>query len=83
MPIYRQDPGRFLRHAPTCPGPGAINTTYIVGHSSDGVDTAFNNLSSRARIGDQLTVTTADGPQPYQVLAISTENKNTLKDPTG
>lgn len=62
------------------PGRGSVNTTYIVGHSSDGVVTAFNNLSSRARVGDQLTVTTADGPQPYQVLAVSTENKSTLKD---
>lgn len=41
---------------------------------------SFNNFSTRARIGDQLTVSTAYGPQPYQVHAVSTENKNTLKD---
>jgi hypothetical protein len=62
------------------PGPGSTNTTYIVGHSSDVLDSAFNNFSSEAEIGDQLTITTADGPQLYQVHAISTENKNTLKD---
>jgi hypothetical protein len=62
------------------PGPGSTNTTYIVGHSSDVLDSAFNNFSTRARIGDQLTVSTAYGPQPYQVHAVSTENKNTLKD---
>ena len=62
------------------PGPGSTNTTYIVGHSSDVVDSAFNNLSSQARIGDQLTISTADGPQLYQVHTVSTENKNTLKD---
>lgn len=62
------------------PGPGSTNTTYIVGHSSDVLDSAFNNFSSKAEIGDQLTITTVDGPQLYQVHAVSTENKNTLKD---
>jgi hypothetical protein len=62
------------------PGPGSTNTTYIVGHSSDVLDSAFNNFSSQARIGDQLTITTADGPLLYQIHAVSTENKNTLKD---
>jgi hypothetical protein len=62
------------------PGPGSTNTTYIVGHSSDVLDSAFNNFSSQARIGDQLTITTAGVPQLYQVQAISTENKDTLKD---
>ncbi|MBT2534299.1 class F sortase [Arthrobacter sp. ISL-48] len=62
------------------PGQGSSNTTYVVGHSSDGVGSAFNNLSSQARTGDQLTITTADGPQLYQVYAISTENKNTLEN---
>lgn len=62
------------------PGPDSTNTTYIVGHSSDVLDSAFNNFSSRARIGDQLTVSTANGPQLYQVHAVSTETKSTLKD---
>jgi hypothetical protein len=62
------------------PGLGSTNTTYIVGHSSDVLDSAFNNFSSQARVGDQLTITTADGPRLYQVHTVSTENKNTLKD---
>lgn len=59
--------------------PGSNDTTYIVGHSWDGRDTAFNHLSTQAKAGDQITVTTAAGPISYTVQNITTENKNTLK----
>jgi LPXTG-site transpeptidase (sortase) family protein len=61
------------------PGPGSTNTTYIVGHSWEGRSTAFNNISTRSRLGDQLMLTTAKGSLSYQVTAITTENKETLR----
>lgn len=60
--------------------PGSTDTTYIVGHSWDGRDSAFNHLSSRANPGDRIIVATAAGPSTYTVRTVSTENKNTLKD---
>lgn len=60
--------------------PGSTDTTYLIGHSWEGRDSAFNHLSSRAKRGDRLTVTTAAGPATYTVKTITTEDKNTLKD---
>ena len=60
--------------------PGSRDTTYIIGHSWEGRDSAFNHLSSRAKPGNQLTVRTANGPATYTVKTIATEDKNTLRD---
>ncbi|MCX2750082.1 sortase [Arthrobacter sp. MI7-26] len=60
--------------------PGSTDTTYIVGHSWEGRDSAFNHLSTVAHPGDHLTLTTAAGQENYTVKTVSTENKNTLKD---
>lgn len=62
------------------PGLGSTNTTYIAGHSWEDRGTAFNNISIQAKLGDQLMITTAKGTLSYQVTAINTENKATLKD---
>ncbi|MDQ6754441.1 MAG: class F sortase [Actinomycetota bacterium] len=62
------------------PGPGSTNTTYIIGHSWEDRGSAFNNLSTRANPGDRLTVTTTAGTINYTVTAVTTENKDTLKD---
>ena len=60
--------------------PGSTDTTYIIGHSWEGRESAFNDLSSRARPGNQLIVTTAAGPATYTVKTITTEDKDTLRD---
>lgn len=60
--------------------PGSSDTTYIVGHSWDGRDTAFNHLSTKAKAGDRITVSTATGPATYTVQSVTTETKNTLKN---
>ena len=60
--------------------PGSSDTTYIIGHSWEGRDSAFNHLSRQARPGDQLFVTTAAGPGTYTVTTVSTEDKYTLRD---
>lgn len=62
------------------PGHGSTNTTYIVGHSWEGRDSPFNNISTRTKPGDHLTLATATETLTYQVNAITTENKDTLKD---
>jgi hypothetical protein len=62
------------------PGPGSANTTYIVGHSWEGRDSPFNNISARSKPGDELTLTTARGILNYRVDAVTTEYKDTLKD---
>ncbi|BAS10076.1 hypothetical protein AHiyo4_34980 [Arthrobacter sp. Hiyo4] len=62
------------------PGPGSTNTTYIIGHSWEDRSSAFNNLSDQARQGDQLSLITAEGTLTYTVTAITTENKDTLKN---
>ena len=61
------------------PGPGSTNTTYVVGHSWEGRSSAFNNISTRAKLGDQLMLTTAKWSLNYEVTAITTENKETLR----
>lgn len=60
--------------------PGSTDTTYIIGHSWEGRDTAFNHLSTRAKPGDRIILTTKAGSAAYTVKTVSTENKNTLKD---
>jgi hypothetical protein len=60
--------------------PGSADTTYIIGHSWEGGDTAFNHLSSTAKRGDAIVITTAAGASRYSVTAVSTERKDTLKD---
>lgn len=62
------------------PGPGSTNTTYVVGHSWEDRPSPFNNLSVQSKVGDRLTVTTAEGILDYRVDEITTENKDTLKD---
>lgn len=62
------------------PGAGSTNTTYIVGHSWEGRASPFNNISSQSKPGDQLTLTTAEGPLRYKIDQITTEYKDTLKD---
>lgn len=61
------------------PGAGSTNTTYIVGHSWEGRPSPFNEISSRAKPGDQLTVTTSQGLLVFTVDEITTEYKDTLK----
>jgi sortase (surface protein transpeptidase) len=60
--------------------PGSADTTYIIGHSWEGRDSAFNHLSSQAKPGGRIVVTTKSGPATYTVKTVSTENKITLKD---
>lgn len=62
------------------PGEGSSNTTYIVGHSWDGLDAPFNHLSSAAVPGDMLSVATATGILRYAVESVTTYTKSTLKD---
>jgi hypothetical protein len=62
------------------PGEGSANTTYIIGHSWDGLDAPFNHLSSAAAPGDELTVATETGVLRYAVESVTTYTKSTLKD---
>jgi hypothetical protein len=62
------------------PGAGSTNTTYVVGHSFQYIETPFNRLSTAAAPGDQLTVQTATGEIVYQVDSVTTYLKSTLKD---
>jgi hypothetical protein len=62
------------------PGAGSTNTTYVVGHSWEGRESPFNNISSLAKPGDRLTLTTAEGPLEYTIDRITTEYKDTLRD---
>ena len=62
------------------PGAGSTNTTYIVGHSWDGRDAPFNRLSDKSLVGKAVTITTAKGVLKYVVDAVTTHDKNTLKD---
>ncbi|MBG6185537.1 MULTISPECIES: sortase [unclassified Arthrobacter] len=60
------------------PGTGSVNTTYIVGHSWENRDSAFNRASSQAKPGDLFTVTTTTGEVTYTVNSVTTHNKDTL-----
>jgi hypothetical protein len=62
------------------PGAGSTNTTYVVGHSWEGLDAPFNRLSTMAAPGDELTVETATGAIAYKVDSVATYTKSTLKD---
>ena len=62
------------------PGAGSENTTYIIGHSWDGLDAPFNKLSSAAAPGGEFTVTTETGELRYAVDSVTTYTKSTLKD---
>lgn len=62
------------------PGAGSDNTTYVVGHSWEGLDAPFNRLSSAAAPGDEFTVATEAGVLRYAVESVTTYTKSTLKD---
>ena len=62
------------------PGAGSENTTYVIGHSWEGLDAPFNHLSSAAAPGDTLTVATGTGTLSYVVDSVTTYTKSTLKD---
>ncbi|MCY1223127.1 hypothetical protein D9M72_352390 [compost metagenome] len=62
------------------PGAGSANTSYVIGHSWEGLDAPFNHLSSAAAAGDELTVTTSTGAMTYRVDTVTTYTKATLKD---
>ncbi|WP_160665008.1 class F sortase [Pseudarthrobacter sp. ATCC 49987] len=62
------------------PGVGSENTTYVIGHSWEGLDAPFNHLSSAAVPGDILTVATEAGVLRYAVESVTTYTKSTLKD---
>lgn len=62
------------------PGDGSVNTSYVIGHSWEGLDAPFNHLSSAAAAGDELTVTTSTGAMTYRVDSVTTYTKATLKD---
>lgn len=62
------------------PGVGSSNTTYVIGHSWEGLDAPFNHLSSDAAPGDEFTVATKTGTLRYAVESVTTYTKSTLKD---
>ncbi|MET3949883.1 class F sortase [Arthrobacter sp. UYEF36] len=62
------------------PGVGSDNTTYVIGHSWEGLDAPFNRLSSDAAPGDEFTVATGTGVLRYAVESVTTYTKSTLKD---
>ena len=62
------------------PGVGSVNTTYVAGHSWQDQDAPFNRLSTKAAVGDRLTVTTAAGEVAYRVDSVTTYVKAGLKD---
>ncbi|WP_423181679.1 sortase domain-bontaining protein [Arthrobacter sp. NyZ413] len=62
------------------PGAGSTNTTYVIGHSWEGLDAPFNHLSSAAATGDDLKVVTATGTMTYKVESVTTYTKSNLKD---
>jgi hypothetical protein len=62
------------------PGTGSTNTTYIIGHSWEGLDAPFNHLSSAAAPGDRFAVTTATGVVELTVDSVATYTKSALKD---
>lgn len=62
------------------PGEGSTNTTYVIGHSWEGLDAPFNHLSYAAAPGDELQVVTATGAMTYKVESVTTYTKSTLKE---
>lgn len=61
-------------------GPGSLNTTYVFGHSWEGLDAPFNHLSTAAAPGQTFTVTTSAGVMTYKVDSVTTYTKSALKD---
>lgn len=61
-------------------GPGSVNTTYVFGHSWEGLDAPFNHLSTAAAPGQEFTVTTSAGVLKYKVDSVTTYTKSALKD---
>ena len=53
---------------------------YITGHSWEGRESPFNQLSSEVEVGVSVTLTTAGGLIDYVVDSVTTHNKDTLKD---
>jgi hypothetical protein len=62
------------------PGAGSANTTYVIGHSWEGLDAPFNHLSTAAAPGDAITVATETGELQYAVDSVTTYTKSSLKD---
>lgn len=61
-------------------GAGSTNTTYVIGHSWEGLDAPFNHLSTAAAPGQKFTVTTSAGALTYKVDAVTTYTKSALMD---
>lgn len=62
------------------PGEGSANTTYITGHSWEDRDAPFNRLSSEARVGQTITVTTGTETLSYVIDSVVTHDKDTLRN---
>ncbi|WP_458780282.1 class F sortase [Arthrobacter sp. D3-16] len=62
------------------PGHASTNTTYVIGHSWEGADAPFNQLSSAATVGDLFEVDTTSGTITYEVESVTTYLKSSLKD---
>ena len=62
------------------PGDGSQNTTYLTGHSWEGLDAPFDRLSTQLTPGDTVVLGTRTGEITYVVDTVTTYDKNTLKD---
>ena len=62
------------------PGDGSQNTTYLTGHSWEGLDAPFDRLSTQLTPGDTVVLGTRTGELTYVVETVTTYDKNTLKD---
>ncbi|GLC63060.1 hypothetical protein PLESTB_001976500 [Pleodorina starrii] len=62
------------------PGDGSQNTTYITGHSWEGLDAPFDRLSTQVTPGDTVVLGTETGQISYVVETVTTYDKNSLKD---
>lgn len=62
------------------PGPGSTDTTYIAGHSWEGREAPFDLFSTDTEPGDTIILDTMAGPLTYVVDAVTTHDKNSLKD---
>ncbi len=62
------------------PGPGSTDTTYIAGHSWEGREAPFDLFSTNTEPGDTIVLDTMAGPLTYVVDAVTTHDKNSLKD---
>jgi hypothetical protein len=62
------------------PGEGSTDTTYIAGHSWAGTEAPFDLFSTAVQPGDSVVLDTAAGPLDYVVDAVTTHDKDSLKD---